>query len=184
MIPSAKIKWIAYLTLGWICHLVALASVWHTTWHLVGYSSLLKFGGVFLLFLLGWLLVSAILGSIGPSRHYNFLISPYRTFHRHKWIYHNSIGFLLIRIEADSICIIETNSLYINEEYDIYNSGNVRDTARQIREYLDRMNENRQHRIDEEKKRREKLNAFEKWDGYLDKQDSRDNKLGRILGRK
>jgi hypothetical protein len=98
-----------------------------------------------------------------------------------KWIYHSDLGYYLCVITNDEIRLFEPNFLYMNEVYNGYNHGGVEKISVDIKTSLDSRYRNLLYKIQENKENRERINKIKSWDGYLDTQSRRDNKIDKIL---
>ena len=98
-----------------------------------------------------------------------------------KWIYHSDLGYYLCIITKDSIRLFEPNFIYMKEIYNGYNHGGVEKISVDIKTYLDSRYRNILYKIQENKEDRERINKIKSWDGYLDTQSRRDNKIDKIL---
>lgn len=98
-----------------------------------------------------------------------------------KWIYHSDLGYYLFIMTNDDIMLFEPHFLYMQEVYTNYNHGNIEFISRDIKETLDYRYKRQLEKIREHKENREKINKIKSWDGYLDTQSRRDNKIDKIL---
>ena len=181
MVLGTKARWAFFMSLGWASHLTAAFLIWLAVAAIFG-GSVLKIFSISLVFLFVWLFISAFLGSIGEESRSNFLLVPYRTFRRYKWVYHAKLGYFLMRVGPDRICVMDIGILSITEEFDLINTGNIRDLANSIKDGLDRLYEQKMAQSADANIKMEKVRRIEEWDGYLDKDESRDNKISKLLG--
>lgn len=98
-----------------------------------------------------------------------------------KWIYHSDLGYYLCIITKDKIRLFEPNFIYMKEIYNGYNHGGVDKISVDIKTSLDSRYRNILYKIQEDKEDRERINKIKSWDGYLDTQSRRDNKIDKIL---
>jgi hypothetical protein len=98
-----------------------------------------------------------------------------------KWIYHSDLGYYLCIITKDEIRLFEPNFIYMNEIYNGYNHGGVEKISVDIKSSLDNRYKKILRKIQEDKEDRERINKIKSWDGYLDTQSRRDNKIDKIL---
>ena len=98
-----------------------------------------------------------------------------------KWIYHSDLGHYLCIITNDDIMLFEPHFLYMQQIYSSYNHGNVDMISSDIKLTLDNRYRRQLEKIREHKENREKINKIKSWDGYLDTQSRRDNKIDKIL---
>jgi hypothetical protein len=98
-----------------------------------------------------------------------------------KWIYHSDLGYYLCIITNSDIMLFEPHFLYMNQIYTNYNHGNVDIISNDIKATLDSRYKRQLEKIREHKENREKINKIKSWDGYLDTQSRRDNKIDKIL---
>lgn len=98
-----------------------------------------------------------------------------------KWIYHSDLGYYLCIITNDDIMLFEPHFLYMHEIYTNYNHGNVDMISSDVKLTLDNRYKRQLEKIREHKENREKINKIKSWDGYLDTQSRRDNKIDKIL---
>jgi hypothetical protein len=69
----------------------------------------------------------------------------------------------------------------MNEIYNGYNHGGVEKISVDIKSSLDNRYKKILRKIQEDKEDRERINKIKSWDGYLDTQSRRDNKIDKIL---
>jgi hypothetical protein len=69
----------------------------------------------------------------------------------------------------------------MKEVYNRYNHGGVEEISVDIKTSLDSRYRNILYKIQENKEDRERINKIKSWDGYLDTQSRRDNKIDKIL---
>jgi hypothetical protein len=98
-----------------------------------------------------------------------------------KWIYHSDLGYYLCIITTDKIKLYEPKYLYMKEVYDGYNSGTIEGISKNIKTHLDNRYKSLLVDIQQEKEYKERINKINKWDGYLDVQSRRDDKIDKIL---
>ena len=98
-----------------------------------------------------------------------------------KWIYHSDLGHYLCIITTDKIKLYEPKYLYMKEIYDDYYSGTVEDISKNIKRHLDNRYKSLLVDIQQDKEYKERINKINKWDGYLDVQSRRDDKINKIL---
>jgi hypothetical protein len=98
-----------------------------------------------------------------------------------KWIYHSDLGYYLCIITKNEIKLFEPNFLYMNQVYDGYNNGHVDHISVDIKSSLDNRYRKLLSKIQENKEDKERINKVKSWDGYLDTQSRRDNKIDKIL---
>lgn len=108
-------------------------------------------------------------------------IHYFRDLKDRKWVYHSDLGYYLCIITDDNIMLFEPNFLYMQEVYHNYNHGNVDLISSDIKATLDSRYRRQLEKIHEYKENREKINKIKSWDGYLDTQSRRDNKINKIL---
>lgn len=98
-----------------------------------------------------------------------------------KWIYHSDLGYYLCIITKNEIKLFEPSFLYMNQVYDGYNNGHVDHISVDIKSSLDNRYRKLLSKIQENKEDKERINKVKSWDGYLDTQSRRDNKIDKIL---
>jgi hypothetical protein len=108
-------------------------------------------------------------------------IHYFRDLKDRKWIYHSDLGYYLCVITKDEIRLFEPNFIYMNEIYNGYNHGGVEKISVDIKSSLDNRYKKILRKIQEDKEDRERINKIKSWDGYLDTQSRRDNKIDKIL---
>jgi len=98
-----------------------------------------------------------------------------------KWVYHSDLGYYLCIITKDSIRLFEPHFFYIHEIYFSYNHGDIEIISNDIKSTLDVRYRSLLNKIQEDKQDKEKIKKIKSWDGYLDTQSRRDNKIDKIL---
>ena len=98
-----------------------------------------------------------------------------------KWVYHSDLGYYLCIITADRVKIFEPKFFYMKEIHDSYNNGDVDRISSSIKKSLDSEYSDILHKMKVDKEDKEKIKKIKSWDGYLDKQGRRDNKIDKIL---
>lgn len=98
-----------------------------------------------------------------------------------KWVYHSDLGHYLCIITKDEIRLFEPHFLYLDEIYNQYNHGDIEVISNDIKNSLDVRYRTLLNKIQEAKQDKEKIKKIKSWDGYLDTQSRRDNKIDKIL---
>lgn len=98
-----------------------------------------------------------------------------------KWIFHSDLGYFLCVITKERIYLYEPNFLYLKEIYDEWNIGNIEGISNNIKNSLDSRYKNILRDKLEMKETRERIDLIKSWDGYLDTQSRRDNKIDKLL---
>ena len=98
-----------------------------------------------------------------------------------KWIFHSDLGYFLCVITKDRIYLYEPSFLYLKEIYDEWNVGNIEGISKNIKNSLDSRFKNILKIKLENKEAKERMNMIKNWDGYLDTQSRRDNKIDKLL---
>lgn len=98
-----------------------------------------------------------------------------------KWVYHSDLGYYLCIITPNDIRLFEPNFIYLDEIYNQYNHGDVDKISKDIKTTLDHSYKRQLEKIQEDKENKEKISKIKNWDGYLDTQSRRDNKIDKIL---
>ena len=105
----------------------------------------------------------------------------FRNLKDRKWIYHSELGYYLFVITANDILLFEPHFFYLKRLYQDYNHGNVDKISEDIKGCLDNRYRSLLNKIQLAKQDKEKINKVKSWDGYLDTQSRRDNKIDKIL---
>lgn len=98
-----------------------------------------------------------------------------------KWIYHSDLGYYLCIITSSDIKVFKPNLFYMKELYDGYNNGDINRISNSIKDALDREYKDILTKMKTDKEDKERIKTIKNWDGYLDKQSRRDNKIDKIL---
>jgi len=109
-------------------------------------------------------------------------IHYFRNLKDRKWVYHSDLGYYLFIITADDVMLFEPHFFYLKRLYDGYNHGHVDKISKDIKDCLDSKYKKQLKKIQENKDNKEKISKVKSWDGYLDTQSRRDNKIDKILG--
>lgn len=98
-----------------------------------------------------------------------------------KWIFHSDLGYFLCVITKDRIYLYEPSFLYLKEIYDEWNVGNIERISNDIKKSLDSRFRTILSDKLESKETKERIDMIKNWDGYLDTQSRRDNKIDKLL---
>jgi len=176
---KSRLKWITFLICGIVfyCLLIWLfISIFLT---LTITQSLLTIGGILVLWIIIWLIISNTIESN------TFLISPFLIFTKRKWIWHNKLGYFLIFIRENKLEVNQVNWFSITEKFTLDNSDNLKNTISQLKDRLDDSYKNYLSYMNHINEEKEKLKSFENWDGLLiDEDERRDMRIENILKKK
>ena len=111
----------------------------------------------------------------------SFIFSLLFISRRNKFVYHNELGYFTCIIFKGRISVHYQGLFYMRDIVDIENKGKKEFIALKIKLELDSQYK---HKINREMERQNELYQLEeisKWDGFLDKESRRDQKIKRLI---
>jgi hypothetical protein len=110
--------------------------------------------------------------------------------YKSKYVYHDKLGYFIMEFNGEKISVYRQSILYKKElfclEINDLDSNSINFTelvADKIKAKLDEVYKKKVEEIKVIEKIKNKSDLIDKWDGYLDTQSRRDDKIDNILGK-
>lgn len=180
-----KIRRFFNITIGAIFLMSLFSLIIYAFFSFLSKATILNVIGVSILSIvtcfLAFVLLAIIESKIKDCGYNSFMTGPLSISKRNKFVFHNELGYFLCLVFEDKIVVQEQKFLYMKDIIEIQNVGTGEQIARKIKSALDKEFKNKVEETLNKKRIKAQLEEVAKWDGFLDVESRRDEKIKRLI---
>jgi hypothetical protein len=180
-----KLKRGFYLTLSTVFLFSIFSGIFITFFSVIPNKSIGSFIGILLLSLvvcfLAFVILALIENKIRDYDYMSFMGGILFISKRNKFVFHNELGYFICIVQEDRITVHDQKLFYMKDIVNIQNTGTSEQIARKIKNGMDKEYKSRVEEIQEKKRIKAQLDEVAKWDGFLDVESRRDEKIKKLI---
>ena len=182
---QVKLRRIFYLAFGMLFGISSIAGIFMIFFSWLPPDSLGSVIGVSILSIIVCLILFFLMlmleNKIDENGYSSFLFGYFQMAKRNKFVYHGGLGYFVCIIQKNRIAVHDQKLFYSKYIADVENRGSYEKIALRIKNQIDDEYRIRVDDIEEKKRIRRQLDEVAKWDGFLDTESSREEKIKKVI---